>query len=275
MGKVKRLAPNREAIRHLFAHSGNVCAFPGCHHPLIDSRGNFVAEVCHIEAAEPSGARFNSNLTNEQRRHRDNLLLMCHRHHVTTDTDASWSVKKMRELKAAHERLFEESVQRIARSRVVDLTKDIPLKLPKNLERWGKVLGPLIGWLTEDELLTQLRELLVPFLRKFGRLAPDTRAVLLIVVDRGTRREGSHSDDLGLPLRELTQVTSISAVSLHGHIDTLTRYGFAHREREDRHYLVTSTIDGWRFWSELKQFCLAGGDDLAVFLNDLRFDLLD
>ena len=56
----------------LFAHSGNVCAFPGCNHPLIDRHGNFVAEVCHTEAAEPGGQRFNTGMSNEDRRHRDN-----------------------------------------------------------------------------------------------------------------------------------------------------------------------------------------------------------
>jgi hypothetical protein len=71
---VKRLKPQPDTIRHLLAHSGNVCAFEGCDHPLIDAHSNFVAELCHIEAADIGGERFNPNMTNEDRRKRENLI---------------------------------------------------------------------------------------------------------------------------------------------------------------------------------------------------------
>jgi hypothetical protein len=124
----KRLEPTKPTIRHLFAHSGNVCAFRGCNHPLIDTHGNFVAEVCHIEAAEPGGERFNPAMTNEQRRDRDNLLLVCHRHHVETDNVTVWTVEKMRGIKAEHERQFEEAVVRIAESAIVSRDGEAPAR---------------------------------------------------------------------------------------------------------------------------------------------------
>lgn len=69
-----RIAPTRETLIALFAKSGNVCAFPGCTHELVTSRNIFVGQVCHIEAANQGGQRFNPNSTDEQRRSFENLL---------------------------------------------------------------------------------------------------------------------------------------------------------------------------------------------------------
>lgn len=82
---VKRLTPKQEVLRELYIKSENQCAFPKCHNVLVDEKGNFVGEVCHIEAAMPGGERFNPNMTNKERRSYDNLLLMCHHHYVVRD----------------------------------------------------------------------------------------------------------------------------------------------------------------------------------------------
>ena len=54
-----RLAPKLEVLRTLFALSGNQCAFPGCNHSLISNKGTFITEICHIEAANEGGERYN------------------------------------------------------------------------------------------------------------------------------------------------------------------------------------------------------------------------
>lgn len=64
-------------IRDLAAHSGNLCAWPGCTHAIIDESGRAIAQLAHIEAAEPGGERFNPEMTNEHRRHRDNRVFLC------------------------------------------------------------------------------------------------------------------------------------------------------------------------------------------------------
>lgn len=48
---------------------------------MIDLAGHFVGQLCHIEAAEPGGERFNHVMTNEQRRAFENLTLICYAHH--------------------------------------------------------------------------------------------------------------------------------------------------------------------------------------------------
>ena len=73
----KRLAPTKETVRQVAARSGNLCAFAAreeCDHPIINDEDQFVVQLCHIEAAEPAGARFNPNMTNEQRRAPGNLV---------------------------------------------------------------------------------------------------------------------------------------------------------------------------------------------------------
>jgi hypothetical protein len=57
--KPKRLTPTKDTLRELYLKSGNRCAFPGCHKALFNSKGVFVGQICHIEAAESGGQRFN------------------------------------------------------------------------------------------------------------------------------------------------------------------------------------------------------------------------
>jgi hypothetical protein len=82
----------------------NRCAFPGCPHHIVDTNGHFIGEICHIEAANMDGERFNPNQTNEQRRHISNLLLMCPTHHTITNNVSIYDVAAMRKIKEEHER---------------------------------------------------------------------------------------------------------------------------------------------------------------------------
>lgn len=80
----KRLAPQFETFRELFLKSGNLCAYSNCDAPMMTEDGVFVGQLCHIEAAEPGGERFNPTMTNEDRRSASNLMLMCYPHHRQT-----------------------------------------------------------------------------------------------------------------------------------------------------------------------------------------------
>ena len=55
MTKAKRLQPTVAVLRELYLKSGNQCAYPGCLRPIVNSSGNYVGQICHIEAAEPGG----------------------------------------------------------------------------------------------------------------------------------------------------------------------------------------------------------------------------
>lgn len=284
----KRLKPLPDTVRYLFAHSGNVCAFPGCDHPLIDRNGLFVAQVCHIEAAEPGGERFNARMTNEERRHRKNLLLMCHRHHVETNDVARFDVEHVRRIKEDHEgqyaagklpvpeTQFEEAVQAIVASSIVDQTKRTRLVPPQTLARWNRETSDDGRGLTPEELRGSLDEMLLPMLESLGKLPVDTRGVLLVVVERGEPYGG----DIGLPFHELEHATGADADLLSRHVETLRRYSIARMDDEWREndvlmWVATWDLDGWPFWRSLKDYSRDTGLALEDFIMELRFDLLD
>lgn len=103
-----RLAPKIETLRALFAKSGNQCAFPGCKHRIINDKNQLIGEVCHIEAAEKGGERYNKNQSDEERRSYSNLILLCHEHHVETNDTHEFTVTKLKEMKKKHEKKFEK-----------------------------------------------------------------------------------------------------------------------------------------------------------------------
>lgn len=116
--KPSRQAPKFETLRKLYVLSGNLCAYPGCNKLLLDANANFVGQICHIEAASPGGERFNPNMTNEERRHFDNLMLMCYDHHIETNKEAEYPVERLKSFKREHEAKFstEALVQSILNS---------------------------------------------------------------------------------------------------------------------------------------------------------------
>ena len=82
-------------------------------------------------------------MSNEERRHRENLILLCHRHHVETSDVDRYPVARMREAKAAHEakfaagklpvseEQFEGAAEQIAESSIIDITKKAVVRLPR------------------------------------------------------------------------------------------------------------------------------------------------
>jgi len=97
------LKPSEQTIKQLFAFSGNVCAFPDCKVPIVESSGVVAGEICHICAKSPKGPRFDSNQTELERHSFGNLILLCRRHHKIIDSEASiYSVDALKEIKRIH-----------------------------------------------------------------------------------------------------------------------------------------------------------------------------
>ena len=102
----QRLAPTKQTLSQLFALSGNQCAFPGCTQRLFSQKNKFIAQVCHIAAASDGGERPNVNLTPEEKRQPENLLMLCYPHHIETDDVDEYTVEKLKEMKKNHEDKF-------------------------------------------------------------------------------------------------------------------------------------------------------------------------
>jgi hypothetical protein len=66
----------------------------------MDIEGDFIGQLCHIEAAEEGGERFNPSMTNDERRAVANLMLMCYPHHVKTNDVNTYTVDVLRKMKS-------------------------------------------------------------------------------------------------------------------------------------------------------------------------------
>lgn len=90
-------------VKRLYGLSGNVCANPECRKPLI-TENNHIGEIAHICAASPDGPRYDSNMTDDERRSIDNLLLLCESCNKLVDNNVEkYSVSELKKWKNNHE----------------------------------------------------------------------------------------------------------------------------------------------------------------------------
>ncbi|MBD9093084.1 MAG: hypothetical protein EGQ20_11220 [Bacteroides oleiciplenus] len=97
-------------LKKLYALSGNQCAAPDCKRVLIARDGiSITSKICHIEAASEDGPRYNSLMTDKERAHFDNLILLCDECHTIIDNkenEGKYPVTLLREWKRNHESKF-------------------------------------------------------------------------------------------------------------------------------------------------------------------------
>lgn len=98
-----RLQPKPTVIKRLFALSGNQCAYLDCQNPIVDEFGTIIGEICHIEAAEVGGERYNPESNDEYRRSYENLILFCAIHHKKTNNVQEYPSNKLHSFKSIHE----------------------------------------------------------------------------------------------------------------------------------------------------------------------------
>ena len=135
----KRLTPSASTIRLLLVKSGNQCAFENCTDVIFSDAGNLVGECCHIEAALPGGERFNENQSNEERRSFENLIFLCHKHHIETNDTNAFTTKRLKEIKQTHHDRFSENQVSI-NPKYIDAVTDKFDLLSSNVEETLKTL---------------------------------------------------------------------------------------------------------------------------------------
>lgn len=94
-------------VKRLHTLSGNECAAPDCTRALIARDGEtIISKICHIEAASADGARWNPDMDDDQRRHFDNLVLLCDECHCIIDNkanEAKYPAPLLKQWKKQHE----------------------------------------------------------------------------------------------------------------------------------------------------------------------------
>ncbi|GAB1798645.1 hypothetical protein [Priestia megaterium] len=266
METVKRLTPKKDVLRDLYLKSGNRCAFPDCGKFLLDEDGDFLGEVCHIEAAMPGGERFNPNQTNEERRAFSNLMLLCYDHHTKTNDEEIYTVEILKNMKAQHEQKFSDIVGLLYQSTIRDLTQLQEYSYCKSLLRINNILD----WNnTEDELL----EVVPSFnelVDKLRDLDPDTRTVFTIMVQR--------SKGGIISLNKVKSVTGMDNQKFISFIAMLNEDNLITEPYEDDYGQPICEFVHFGYgdiWSDLKRFSEESGVSLNEIIKNMDFTYLD
>jgi DNA-binding MarR family transcriptional regulator len=269
----KRLPPKLPVLRQLYLMSGNQCAYPNCEARLVDSNGAFVAQLCHIEGIGKTSQRFNPAQTNEQRRVYANLLFMCYEHHVLTNDEAVYTVAKLREIKANHEKRFSGIPSQMLNS-IVDQTKHSQIREAKSLT---KLIEPHMDPLTSEELSNILKRL-HEFSNRLARLPTRTRELIVVIAERSQRPAGINMSSV-VSVSELQHVTELSTTDLVQQIAMLDKSGLVRESFPDDFGQATVELTGmgrdWPNWDDLLHVTKKHGIALRDIVVNLRFDLLD
>ena len=270
--KAKRLKPTVEVLRELYLKSGNQCAFPGCYNAMVDDNGNFIGQICHIEAVEAGGERFNPNMTNEERRAFDNLMLMCYEHHVVTNDVVKYPVCELKRMKREHEEKFSSVLQKI-RNSVIDYgianqySKVVTCKRLSDVMEFG---------CTDEENLENAK-VLNGLIDKLVDVPIETRYLLAIMVTR------SFDDMLGgcmVPLHEIEAATGKNASFIMNHIEILNRRGVISEPDTDEYgrpfcNLYGDFNSGWNYWGNIRDYCNMIGEPITKICVELDFSVFD
>jgi hypothetical protein len=90
-------------LKRLFGLSGNQCSFPGCTKTLVNIKNASDSCICHIEAANNGGERYNPNMSDMERADYQNLILLCPQHHTETNDVQKYTVEVLKKMKREHE----------------------------------------------------------------------------------------------------------------------------------------------------------------------------
>ncbi|WP_025663948.1 tetratricopeptide repeat protein [Aquimarina megaterium] len=119
-------------IKKLFAFSGNQCAKPGCTNPVIaEDQKTVIGQICHISAASPNGPRYNEEMTDEERRSYENLILLCGEHHEIIDNIDNvddYDTEKLKQWKRDHELHYQATPLEINQEQIEILVKRLSQK---------------------------------------------------------------------------------------------------------------------------------------------------
>ena len=296
--KPSRQAPKFETLRKLYVLSGNLCAYPGCNKLLLDANANFVGQICHIEAASPGGERFNPNMTNEERRHFDNLMLMCYDHHIETNKVAEYPVERLKSFKREHEAKFstEALVQSILNS-LRDYTEHgADFEKVKSLENLFDTLYPQNNQSRRPvEVIERDCDAFNQTIEQYLKLSLLARRLFLIGLKHSHHpfytKWRLDTDVLYVDFSEIANKLNMTfrlnrENDIGSLVDEIESNGLMHVSEFDVEYdrivhrhtytAVNPKLEASEFiWLYIKNFCEKTNKDVVSFVSDLDFSELD
>jgi hypothetical protein len=280
--KPKRLTPKAEILRQLYLLSGNQCAMPDCNHFIIDGNGLVLGHICHIRAAMPDGARFDPDMTNEQRREVENLVLMCGSHHTQIDSrtyEKQYTLAAVTKIKADHEAKLKgvgSSLRKSFEHGYGDVTDSLIPTIP---ETFAKLETTLPDCRLEPEEEPKRKSDVGELIDKMSVVPPDDRAFVLAVIRRAIKL--NVNDSVLVHVDDAAATFSISQSKLKTKGDSLERYGIGDidlygtsRGTDEYHVWIRQPSD-YLTWQDIAAFCKKQGLKLEDFVLNLRFGALD
>lgn len=268
-----RLEPLRGTKRNLYMYTGNRCAFDEhCPELLILEDGTLNAEIAHIHGVKPSAARGTHDLTDEQLRSEDNLLLLCSKHHKVVDNKAledEYPVERMQRMKEKHEARFRKGVD--ALEELADTTASEVITYPENTRAIGDPEN-------QDALNEQLNET-IDFVNRVALLPRSHREVLLHIAARGeVRRNGSRkSPAVSADIQVCFDSATWPRHELQARITSLTDEGFIEVDGDGRRFRLdpcNKYLEEPDYFVALKELA-ESRDELRDALIGLNFAIFD
>ncbi|MBC6445452.1 MAG: HNH endonuclease [Alphaproteobacteria bacterium GM202ARS2] len=144
------MAITQKSIKILWSASGGRCAFPDCwerlcYHEAEGASPFTLGEMAHICGDKPGANRHNASQSDAERDDYQNLILLCPTHHTLIDrkeNEATYTIAKLHEMKAAHEARVLERLEQDTMPTKEDIARSILPMLEENRQSWAHY-GPL------------------------------------------------------------------------------------------------------------------------------------
>jgi|SRR6056297_3435228 len=277
-----RLPPKPSTLRKIYALSGNQCAKPGCNTVLVNSNGTFVASVCHIYAAEENGPRPNKNLTPEQKREPENLILLCKLCHEIVDAEEDkYPAKDLKKWKADREKVFSEIGETLKKSYLDQITDErdhITFRPLKNLDRYIEYLDRNnCSHSIDEDGLGELNR----YVESLRNLSLNNRSLLVKIVETALSVSSARDDENGIAVHpDDLKVLRIDGKPLSDYrikkfADTLerNRLGFIDIDCEPELRLLCPF--DYLSWGDLSEFGRENDKTISQYVCDLDFSDLE
>lgn len=269
-----RLPIQTPVLKRLFAASGNLCAYPGCHQLLYRADGTGFVNICHIHAVEEGWARHDPNVSDEALRAIDNLVLMCPNHHGEIDQEYSpISADVLRQWKRQHESRFTD-MRLLFDPKIIDRVGSRAPKKPANMMQLDLILPD--RFMAGD--LADVAKEVGEFVDKIRNIPPATLEFMIKSITHGLRgaSQGAWgSVAIRLDAVEVAQAFDLTGPEVTEFCRIMEHYGVGYLQDDYPPQVSIAGPAEHLDWGTLNDALVALGGDLETLLQVQDFSIFD